>query len=386
MGDVLRNLMFAAVAVALALPAAAFDGPTQQSGPKKSTAAPKEQEPSPSAAAADEKSKAAALVQQAFDGGIKAYGVGKYEEALRAFEAAMRGGLPSNQMPRLLYYRGLTFRKLGKPGFAVSDLTSALWLKGGLSEAERADAVKARALAYNESGVSDVPPVPQSSYAEAPALPGQSKDAPGWQTAMSGGAGAAPAPAAPASNAPAAPTPPSSSGGVSGFFSSLFGGGSSSQPKAEDPPTSTASIAGSAPPPEAASAGWGGTTEVVANAAPAQKRGAETASPFVTQVAAVAEPRNPAPEPAARGAPSGKFRLQVAAVRSRSEAEALADLLVGRHGDQLGGRQPVVDESVIGSMGTFYRVRLGPYASANEPEQLCGALRADGFDCLVVTQ
>lgn len=387
MGDVLRNLMFAAAAAAFALPAAAFDGPTQQSGPKKSTAAPKEQQGSPpAAAAADEKSKSAALVQQAFDGGIKAYGVGKYEEALRAFEAAIRGGLPSSQMPRLLYYRGLTFRKLGKPGFAVSDLTSALWLKGGLSEAERADAVKARALAYNESGVSDVPPVPQSAYAEAPAMPGQSNDPPGWQTAMSGGGGA-PAPAAPVSNAAAAPTPPSSSGGIGGFFSSLFGGGSSSQPKAEEPPATTASIAGNAPPPESTSAGWGGTTEVVANAAPAPKRAAEIASPFVTQVASVAElPRNPAPDPEARTAPSGKFRLQVAAVRSRSEAEALAGLLVGRHGDQLGGRRPEVDESVIGSMGTFYRVRLGPYASANEPEQLCGALRADGFDCLVVTQ
>ncbi len=99
-------------------------------------------------------------MQQAFDAGIKAYGVGKNEEALRAFEAAIRGGLPSAQMPRMLYYRGLAFRKLGKPGFAVSDLTSALWLKPGLSEAERADAIKVRALAYNEAGISNVPPVP----------------------------------------------------------------------------------------------------------------------------------------------------------------------------------------------------------------------------------
>ena len=87
-------------------------------------------------------------------------------------------------MPRMLYYRGLTFRKLGKPGFAVSDLTGALWLKNGLSEAERADAIKMRALAYNEAGISDVPAVPQSSFAEAPALPGQSSNTPGPQTAM----------------------------------------------------------------------------------------------------------------------------------------------------------------------------------------------------------
>ena len=410
MGVVLRNLTVLAAVAAFALPAAAFDGPTQQTGAKKSTAAQKEQKDAPDAG--DEKSKTAAMVQQAFDAGIKAYGAGKNEEALRAFEASMRGGLPSAQMPRMLYYRGLTFRKLGKPGFAVSDLTSALWLKNGLSEAERADAIKVRALAYNEAGISDVPAVPQSSYAEAPALPGQSNSAPASQTAMAGG-GSAPAPAPP-SNAPAAPTPSSSSGGVGGFFSSLFGGGSSSEEKPAEAPSNTASISNEPPP--ADSSGWGGTTEVSsADAAPAQKRAPEIASPFVTQVAAAEQPSSsasdaapvarsapssktqiaaaeqPSPSasdaaPVARSAPSGKFRLQVAAVRSRSEADALAGLVVGRHAEQLGGRQPEVDEAVIGSMGTFYRVRLGPYANAKEPEQLCVALRSDGFDCLVVTQ
>jgi cell division protein FtsN len=216
-------------------------------------------------------------------------------------------------------------------------------------------------------------------------MPGQNNNnAPGWQTAMSGDA-ASPKLPAPASNAPAAPTPPSStSGGVSGFFSSLFGGGSSSEPKEEAQPTSTASV-DNAPPPASPDAGWGGTTEVVAQPAPAPKPAPETGAPFATQVASV-EKTSPAAAPATSATHSGKFRLQVAAVRSRSEAEALAGLLVGRHADQLGGRQPEVDESVIGSMGTFYRVRLGPYASAKEPERLCDALRSDGFDCLVVTQ
>jgi hypothetical protein len=386
MGDFLRNLTLLLAVAAFAAPAVAFDGPTQKTGAKKSTAAEKQQKEAAPEAAADEKGKAAALVQQAFDGGIKAYGSGKLEEAQRAFDAAVRGGLPSAQMPRLLYYRGLTFRKLGKPGYAVSDLTNALWLKGGLSEAERADATKVRALAYNESGVSDVPPVPQSAYAEAPKIPSSTPAA--TQTAMAGGGGSA----APASNAPAAPTPSSSSsGGIGGFFSNLFGG-SSSEEKPAEPPTSTASIGGdNAPPPDPAASGWGAATEVVAHgSAPngaAPKRAPEIAAPFVTQVASVdRETSTPAPPAERVSAPSGKFRLQVAAVRSRSEAEALAGLLVGRHADQLGGRHPEVDESVIGSMGTFYRVRLGPYANAKEPEQLCAALRSDGFDCLVLGQ
>ncbi len=107
----------------------------------------------------------------------------------------------------------------------------------------------------------------------------------------------------------------------------------------------------------------------------------------MTQIASVDEPKTSATDaaPVARSTPSGKFKLQVAAVRTRSEAEALAGLVVGRHAEQLAGRKPEVDETIIGSMGTFYRVRLGPYANADEPEHLCVALRSDGFDCLVVT-
>jgi hypothetical protein len=36
-------------------------------------------------------------------------------------------------------------------------------------------------------------------------------------------------------------------------------------------------------------------------------------------------------------------------------------------------------------MGTFYRVRLGPFADANEPRELCGRLRVAGVDCMLVT-
>ena len=78
--------------------------------------------------------------------------------------------------------------------------------------------------------------------------------------------------------------------------------------------------------------------------------------------------------------------MQVAAVRTRSEADAVAASLMQKYGGKLGQRRPVVDEAVIGSMGTFYRVRVGPYANAKEPQQLCGTLRTSGFDCLVVTQ
>ena len=72
-------------------------------------------------------------------------------------------------------------------------------------------------------------------------------------------------------------------------------------------------------------------------------------------------------------------------MRSRAEAEQLAQNLVAQHGADLANHVPTVDEAVIGSMGTFYRVRIGGYASQEEPRGLCNKLRSSGLDCLVVT-
>jgi cell division septation protein DedD len=125
-------------------------------------------------------------------------------------------------------------------------------------------------------------------------------------------------------------------------------------------------------------------TEAVAPSSAAPQE--EAPAPLATQVAA-APPEAPAQAPAAAAetAPA-LYRLLVASVRSRSEAYALAVRLVSQHASALEGRKPEVQEAVIGSMGTFYRVRLGPYASSEESQQICGSLRATGFDCLVVTQ
>ena len=72
-------------------------------------------------------------------------------------------------------------------------------------------------------------------------------------------------------------------------------------------------------------------------------------------------------------------------MRSKADAEALAQKLSSQHGADLASHTPTVDEAVIGSMGTFYRVRVGGYATQEEPRGLCNKLRTSGFDCLVVT-
>ena len=410
MGHIARILAALAILAAGSVPLAAFDGPTQTTAPKKKAGATDK----PADAAADQKNgteddkqKAAALAQRALDAGIKLYEAGKADQAVKTFETALHGGLTSQQMARALYYRGLANRKLGKPGLAISDLTSAAGLKDGLVGPEREDALKNRAAAYQEAGISNVPDIP------APVMTADTTSATGWQTAMngapvapaapstpvktaaavshtpgylssfSGDDGGAPGPAAQAPGPGAAPAAaaPTSSGGIGGFFSSLFGGGTSSAPNANDGTVTTASITPPAPQPAPApvtqTTSWSQTTQVT-TAAP------DVGSPFVTKVSTTGKPSRA--EKVASREPSGKFRLQVAAVRSRSEADALAASLVEKHGSELGARQPEVDEAVLGNMGTFYRVRVGPYADAKEPQQLCSGLRSSGFDCLVVTR
>lgn len=404
MGNVARILAALAILAASALPLAAFDGPTQTTAPKKKAGAankPGDAADQEQGAAGDDKQKIAEIAKRTLEAAIKAYESGKADEAIKGLDAALRAGLSGQQIARALYYRGLANRKLGKPGLAISDLTSALWLKDGLVGADRDAALKNRAAAYQEAGISSVPDVPQSSNSVADA---STTSPTGWQTAMSNSPGApaaaattpAPAAAAPAS-APAAPAP-QTSGGIGGFFSSIgsiFGGGSSSTPppapNANDGAVTTSSISppapqpapapapAAAPAPATASAGWGDTTQVK-TAAP----GPDVGTAFVTKVSTSSNESKP--EKAAAREPSGKFRLQVAAVRSRSEADALAAKLMADHGSELGPRQPEISEAVLGNMGTFYRVRIGPYADAKEPQQLCGGLRSSGFDCLVVTQ
>jgi cell division protein FtsN len=82
----------------------------------------------------------------------------------------------------------------------------------------------------------------------------------------------------------------------------------------------------------------------------------------------------------------GRFRVQVGMVRSHADAQALALKVKREHAGLLADRDPEVDQAVIGNMGTFYRVRLGPYASQAETQAVCAKLKGSGLDCLTVAQ
>jgi len=381
-----------------------------------------------------------AAAQKAFEAGAKAFESGKSDAAIASLTAAIASGaLQSQQMAKALYLRGVAFRRQGKPAQAISDLTSALWLKGGLNEAERAVAMENRAGAYREAGLVEPTQVetarnsalagrPAAVAEKAPAAaPGRtpagtasgSTVASSWQsstavrqapaTTAAVAAPVQPAGAAPQSAAVVPPQPagaaaqrrapfpdgsghtersitpytaavreqvatapsaseqvipaqaqPSRSGGglLKGLLGDLsLGGSAPKRPEVAAPPTQTANVA---------NASWSDATRVVA---PAARQ----------QAAAAVAPAAAPPQP------EGNYRLQVAAVRTRQEAESVSARLRQQHAKELRSRNVEIDEAALANIGTFYRVRVGPYAEPNEPRNLCVKLRQKGYDCLVVS-
>lgn len=101
-------------------------------------------------------------------------------------------------------------------------------------------------------------------------------------------------------------------------------------------------------------------------------------TPIEAEVAAV-EPAVLASVEAA--APAGRYTAQIATVRSPEEAEAIARRMRTERGALLGKLQTDVSPVVLGSMGTFYVVRVGPFADERASERFCGKLQQEGVDC-----
>ena len=377
MGQLLRSLTVIAVLVAGVTPLAAFDAPKQSAGGSKKGPV-KEGGGAAKAGAANEDDTAASTAQRRLDAGISAYEADKINQAIRAFNTVISGGaVNSQQMARALYYRGLANRKKGRTALAIADLSAAAWLKDGLTFSEQQKALANRAEAYQEAGVADVPPTAPSTDGAFGAEP--------WQTALSPQAAAAPQTASATYVPPRPPPPPpqSSSSGGGGFFDSItnmFGGGSSQSE------VTTASVHEGP-----ATSAWSQTTEIVTPSPPqaAPQTAAAAPPPLPTRRAAAVRGSavtKAVARPKKKAAASGKYHVQVAAVRSRDEANAVSVRLLSQHASELGSRRPEVEQKVMGGMGVFYRVSVGPYASAAESKRICGSLRASGFDCLITIE
>ncbi len=316
--------------------------------------------------------------------------------------------LNSKEMAQALYRRGLAHRAKGDTPRAIEDLTAALWIKGGLSEPERQDALRERAASYEAAGVpaqSVAQPADQSPTGTERAAIVASPPAPASTSSPVANRQAAPPPAAPVRTPPswqtttrgdgAARTPRVASPDVDPdqrfpqLPQSPTVSGSTAAEAAEQPVTGTiasffsglfAQAPGSAPePPDAALAPE--TTASVRPPEPSRPR-ADTGS---TNVALSSWTTAETTRPASVGvppAPLNALRVQVKAVRDEQEAQAIASTVNRSLAAELSGRTASVRPVVMGNMGRMYRVEVGPFASARETAPLCQKLRQQGLDCL----
>ncbi len=365
---VVRALAFAAL---LVMPTSSIaqtaDVPAAKAAPKRTKAGAR----SPSAdQSADAQGSAArkdpAAIQASVEGAAKLIEAGKTDQAISVLSAAISAGnLPSQVMARALYLRGAAYRKQQKPALAISDLTSALWLKGGLNDADKADATQQRAAAYGEAGLDD------QGQAIAAGTPSQRSKSTAPAGSLAANAGT--------------PEPGPKRSTSDNFFQSVFNSGGT-QPISDEPST-TRTTRNQAY--EKAQAVAKPVAAVPITPAPAPAA-APPQVPRATIAAATtpAVPANvgaaPARGPTART--EGVHQARVALVRTMPEAETVVARLKTQYPAALGDRNPAIGQAAFGNMGTFFQVNVGPFPSSADAGAVCTRLKGSGLDCVPVHQ
>ena len=90
------------------------------------------------------------------------------------------------------------------------------------------------------------------------------------------------------------------------------------------------------------------------------------------------------PAPVANVSDAGRVTVQLAAFRTRANAERGWQRLRAAHPDQLGDRALIMRQIDLGDRGIYYRVRTGPFANVPAAKAFCSLLRARDQDCLVI--
>jgi len=373
--------------------------------------------------------------------GAASLAAGKYDAAVRQLSAAINSDdVSPSEAAKALYLRGLAYRKMGEPARAAADLGAAVWL--GLPESDKVKALVNRGLAYQAAGLSkegeaefaaarkigdstvetliaeggglpqDTTAIaafstevrPEEQAATSASARARAEPLPNFSTSVTGGDAPAPPPpqAEPPATRTAAASPSgwntsvadesqaassNSSGGnrLTRWFGSLTDS-SSSAASAPEPPAAPAS-----PPPQttqvprqapqasaaAASSNWSTTTETeVAAAGETASGGGGSRWTRLFNRTAEADPQL---QPAVTPKSAGAYRLQLATSRSEEEAKALWKKV--SQTQNLPGIQPEIERVEIGSFGTFYALRIGPFPDKSESLKVCNALKQSGIDC-----
>ncbi|MBN8921348.1 MAG: SPOR domain-containing protein, partial [Rhizobiales bacterium] len=114
---------------------------------------------------------------------------------------------------------------------------------------------------------------------------------------------------------------------------------------------------------------------------PAPRPGQVALAPSGAPATTGSAPSNPALPRSA--VPAGSHVVQLTSQRSEAEAQSSYRVLQSRYPSVLGSRQPLIRRVELGDRGTYYRAQVGPFASADEANELCTSLKAAGGQCIV---
>jgi hypothetical protein len=363
---------------------------------------------------------------QAQDAGLKngaaSLAAGKYDAAVRQLSATINSDSASTgDAAKALYLRGIAYRKMGEPARAAADLGAAIWL--GLPDSDRVKALVNRGFAYKAAGLGKEGEVELAAARKlggsgavdtliaegggttegAAAIaafatevrPEEQSTRPrqesGPSFGVSGEEPPAPPPARTASASPGAwstsvanEEQPASSAPSGNRLTRWFGSLTSSSESdtsapapAPQPAVQASSRPASQPAATAPATGWSTTTDT-----PEASAGANSGEPksrWARLFTRGSEPE-PAEQPAA-AVPSagGAFRLQLATSQSQAEAQALWKKVAQTQ--NLSGVGHEIERVEIGSFGTFYALRIGPFPDKTESLKVCNALKRSGIDC-----
>lgn len=121
----------------------------------------------------------------------------------------------------------------------------------------------------------------------------------------------------------------------------------------------------------------------------AEATDAEPTSPQPTAEAASTEaPEQVASLPPATATPpaDGGYRIQIAALRSETDARREWQRIQSANQDLLGNLQLNVERADLGERGVFYRLQAGPLEDKALADLLCGKLKGRNLGCLVVAR
>tara|TARA_B100000900_G_C20298697_1_gene601275 strand:+ start:66 stop:536 length:471 start_codon:yes stop_codon:yes gene_type:complete len=83
------------------------------------------------------------------------------------------------------------------------------------------------------------------------------------------------------------------------------------------------------------------------------------------------------------------YGVQVSSVNARLEANNFYESLLLEHSNLLdrnnNSHKNLIKQENLGSLGTWYKLRIGPFEDRSEAKRLCSSMRDDGLEgCIVV--